>query len=356
MVPWDEGSDDLTMIIDSLPVLYVATAGVSAAASWALVRWHDRIPILDIPNARSSHDRPKPRSGGIAIFLGLLFGCGVAVLDGRINSTLYPAWALTLGVAGGLCLLGLLDDIYGLPEWQRLLTQVILASAVAIWGPRLQTLDVPGMSSLRLPGLVAGVLTVFWYVGFINIFNFMDGTDGIAAGEAAFAGLAMALLGVGPVPLLVSAAALGFLALNYQPARIFMGDSGSYMLGFLLAVSAVIGGAPHGRAIPFGAFVLILGTFIIDASATLARRIYRREAWFKAHRSHYYQKLTDLGWSHSRVFWINIALAVALSLSAFVYATRGARTQFFLAAGWLSFFAWGILWIRAQVRAGRLNH
>jgi UDP-N-acetylmuramyl pentapeptide phosphotransferase/UDP-N-acetylglucosamine-1-phosphate transferase len=344
------------MIVDSLPILYVAVAAVSAAGSWALVRWHHRIPILDIPNARSSHDRPKPRSGGIAIFFGLFLGCGLAVLNGRISSTLSPDWMLILGGGAAFFLLGLLDDIYGLPEWQRLLVQAALAAIVAVWGPRLQTLDVPGMAPLRLSGTLAAGCTVFWLVGFINVFNFMDGTDGIAAGEAALAGLAMAFLGAGPLPLLISAAALGFLFLNYQPARIFMGDSGSYMLGYLLAVSAVIGGVNDGRVLPFGAFVLILGTVIIDTTATLLRRIYRREAWFKAHRSHYYQKLTDLGWSHARVFWINLALTAALSSSAFVYAAQGGRTRLILVAGWLGVFACGILWIRAKERAGRSNH
>lgn len=336
------------MTLDALSTLYIATAAVSAAGSWLLVRWHDRIPIFDIPNSRSSHSYPKPRSGGLAIFLGLLFGCGLAILSGRINSTFCPAWMLTLGGAGGIFLLGLLDDIFGLPEWQRLLVQIALAAAVAVWGPRLQTLDLPGMSPVRLPGMFSVILTIFWYVGFINVFNFMDGTDGIAAGEAAFAGLVIAFLGGGPLPLLVSAAALGFLPMNYQPARIFMGDGGSYMLGYLLAVSAVIGSGNGGRQIPAGAFVLVLGTFIMDATTTLLRRIYQGEAWFKAHRSHYYQKLTDLGWSHASIFWSNLALTAALSMSAFIYVAGGEVTQGGLAVGWSGVFTWGILRIHAE--------
>jgi UDP-N-acetylmuramyl pentapeptide phosphotransferase/UDP-N-acetylglucosamine-1-phosphate transferase len=338
------------MSIDSLPFLYVATAAVSAAGSWALVRWHDYIPIIDIPNARSSHDRPKPRSGGLAVFLGLFFGCGVVIFNGQINSAACFSWTLTLGGAGAIFLLGLLDDIYGLPEWTRLSVQVAVVATVAIWGPRLRTLDIPGMLPVHLPGVVAVILTIFWCVGFINVFNFMDGTDGIAAGEAVLAGFAMSLLGVGVLPLIASAAALGFLALNYQPSRIFMGDGGSYVLGYLLAISAVIGGVNNGRALPFGAFVLILGTFIVDATATLLQRMYRREAWFRAHRSHYYQKLTDLGWSHALVFWINSTLTAALGLSAFVYAAGGARTQQILTVGWLVAFACGILWIRTKER------
>jgi UDP-N-acetylmuramyl pentapeptide phosphotransferase/UDP-N-acetylglucosamine-1-phosphate transferase len=338
------------MTIDGLPTLYIATAAVSALGSLILARWHDRIPILDIPNARSSHASPKPRSGGLAILLGLLSGCGLAMLSGRTNSMLCPAWILTLGGAAGIFLLGLLDDIFGLPEWQRLLVQIALSAVVAVWGPRLQTLDFPGMSPVRLSAALSVILTVFWYVGFINVFNFMDGTDGIAAGEAALAGLVIALLGGGLLPLLVSAAALGFLPFNYQPSRIFMGDGGSYIFGYLLAVSAVIGSGNEGRQIPVGAFVLVLGTFIMDATVTLLRRIYQGEAWFKAHRSHYYQKLTDLGWSHARIFWSNLALTAALSISAFIYAAWGALAQGILTVGWGIVFAWGILWIHAEER------
>lgn len=334
-----------------LAALCGAVAAVTAASSWALARWHARIPLMDVPNARSSHDRPKPRSGGIAIFLGVTLGWGLAGHAGNLGVP-----TLVLGAAGGFFLLGLFDDLKGSSEWARLFIQSALAVAVSVWGPALRTLDIPGMAPLHLPRILSICFTAFWYVGFINVFNFMDGTDGIAAGEAVIAGITMAILGGGPLPLLVAAAALGFLVLNYEPSSIFMGDSGSYMLGFLLAESAVLGGGPSGRVIPFGSYVLILGTVIIDTTATLLRRIYRREQWFKAHRSHYYQRLTDLGWSHARVFWTNLALTGALSVSALRYADGGRTTQLLLSVGWLAAMAMGILWIGARERHIRSSH
>ena len=332
-----------------LPAIYVAASVIAAACSWCLVRWWGLIPLVDIPNQRSSHDRPKPRSGGIAIFLGWLAGCGLLALSGRHAAGIDPVCAWSLVGAGAFFLLGLIDDYHRLPEWQRLLAQIFLAAIIATWGPSLRTLDLPGIPPLPLSGTASLVLTVFWYTGVINLFNFMDGTDGIAAGEAALAGLAMTLLGAGPVPLLASAAALGFLALNYPPARLFMGDSGSYLLGFLLAISAVIGSSVGSG--PFAAFVLILGTFVADTSVTLLRRILRRKPWFRAHCSHYYQKLTDLGLSHERVLWINLSLTATLSLSAFAYAASGTPIQIAIIGGWLAVFFCGIRWIHAQKKA-----
>lgn len=334
-----------------LPILYVVTAALSAAGAWALVRWQDRVCIIDTPNVRSSHSHPKPRSGGLAIFLGLLLGGGLAWCGGQLSPASYPTMALMLGAALGFFLLGLADDIYGLPERYKLCVQLVLAIAVSIWGPRLHTLDIPGLSPTPLSNAAGIALSALWYVGFINAFNFMDGTDGIAAGEAALAGLVISLFGAGLLPLLASAAALGFLVFNYQPSRLFMGDGGSHLLGYLLAVSAVVGDMRGGGALPFGVFVLILGTFLIDTIVTFLWRAYRREMVFRAHRSHHYQKLTDCGWSHAQVFWLNIALTAALSLSAVVYAAGNPRMRVALSAGWLAFFGWGIAWIREKSRA-----
>lgn len=321
-----------------MAVAYAITATLSLAATFILLRWENRIPIVDVPNQRSSHSRPKSRAGGIAIFIAFLAG-----------GLLWPAalgenapWILLGGVA--FFLLGLLDDLYHLNEGLRLSVQVLLAVLIAAFGPRLSALPLP-------PGLAIAV-TAFWYTGFINLFNFMDGTDGLAAGEAVLAGIFMSLMTGSPLPSLVSASALGFLYFNRSPSRIFMGDSGSYLLGFLLAVATVIGcQGPEGPA-KLVAQILVLGTFIADTTATLLRRIIKGETWYKAHRSHYYQKLSDLGFSHGKIAAINLALTAGLGGSGLIYLKQGPGAQTAIVLAWLLLFSGAFLWI--QRRQSRL--
>ena len=306
-----------------------AAAVLAAALTGCLVRWQDRIRIMDVPNARSSHDSPKPRTGGIAIFLSLSFG--YMAWKWPLGALLHtaPGEAWVIGGAVAFFGLGLAEDILHLPEWLRLLVQFGLSLTIAAWGPRLLVLGPPG-GSWALPPGISIALTAFWYTGFVNLFNFMDGIDGIAAGEAALVGLFMALASGIPGAMLVSAAAAGFLIYNREPSRIFMGDGGSYLLGYLLAVLCVVG----SRTAPFMVYVLFLGTFIADTTATLIRRILRGEDWFRAHRSHYYQKLTDLGFSHAQVCGINLGLTTLLGLSGLLYRSSGTTIQWALVILW----------------------
>lgn len=320
---------------------YALTAALSLAATFLLIRWQSRIPIVDVPNQRSSHSRPTSRAGGLAILAAFLGGCllSPAGLGGHAR------WVLIGG--GAFFLLGLLDDLFHLPEAARFLIQVLLAVLIASFGPRLTGLP---WSAWALPPALAVAVTAFWYVGFLNLFNFMDGTDGLAAGEAVLAGLFMALIAGSPLPLLVSASALGFLYFNRAPARLFMGDSGSYLLGYLLAVSVVIGAqGPEGSAkvIPL---ILVLGTFIADTTTTLLRRIVKGETWYKAHRSHYYQKLSDLGFSHAHIAALNLAATAGLGVSAVIYPRQTPSVQAAILLAWLLGFAGAFLSIERRHR------
>lgn len=323
---------------------YALTATLSLAATFLLIRWQDRIPIVDVPNQRSSHSRPKSRAGGIAIFTAFLAG-GMQ-------------WAETMGghapwvLLGGCVffLLGLLDDLFHLPEWLRFAVQVVLAILIAAFGPRLSALSMPGGASWAMPTGLAIAVTAFWYTGFINLFNFMDGTDGLAAGEAVLAGIFMSMMTGNPLPLIASASALGFLYFNRSPSRIFMGDSGSYLLGFLLATATVIGcQGPEGSTnlVPH---ILVLGTFIADATATLLRRIVNGETWYKAHRSHYYQKLSDLGFSHGKIAAINLTLTGGLGISGLIHLKQGPSVQTAIVLAWLLLFAYAFVWIQSRHR------
>lgn len=327
-----------------MAIAYTLTAALSLGATFLLLRWRNLIPIVDVPNQRSSHSRPTSRAGGIAIFAAFLAG-----------GLLWPAalgehacWTLLGGVA--FFLLGLLDDLYHLPEGLRFSVQVLLAVLIAAFGPRLSALPLPDGAPWAMPPGLAIAVTAFWYTGFINLFNFMDGTDGLAAGEAVLAGIFMSMMTGSPLPLIVSASALGFLYFNRSPSRIFMGDSGSYLLGFLLAVATVIGcDGPEGPA-KLIAQILVLGTFIADTTTTLLRRIIKGETWHKAHRSHYYQKLSDLGFSHGKIAAINLVLTGSLGASGLIYVKQGPGVQTPIVLAWLLLFASAFLWIQSRHR------
>lgn len=327
-----------------MAVAYALTAALSLAATFVLLHWRNRIPIVDVPNQRSSHSRPTSRAGGIAIFAAFLAGglLWPATLGG------HALWVLLGG--GAFFLLGLLDDLYHLHEGLRFSVQVLLAVLIAAFGPRLSALPLPDGTSWAMPPGLAIAVTAFWYTGFINLFNFMDGTDGLAAGEAVVAGLFLSLMTGSPLPLLISTSALGFLYFNRSPSRIFMGDSGSYLLGFLLSVATVIGcQGPEGSAMLVPQ-ILVLGTFIADTTATLLRRIVNGETWYKAHRSHYYQKLSDLGFSHGKIAAINLALTAGLGASGLIYLKQGPGLRAAIVLTWLASFAGAFLWIQRRQR------
>jgi Fuc2NAc and GlcNAc transferase len=277
----------------------------AAVASWWLtgaVRGYAlRQAMLDVPNGRSSHSVPTPRGGGLAIAVVVLGG--IALLAG---AGLVPR-GLAAGLLGGgvlLAAVGWLDDRgHVFPGW-RALAQFAAAAWMVAWAGGFPSVDLgAGRLTLGLAGAVVAVVGTVWW---INLYNFMDGVDGIAGGQAVLvAGTGAALLlargqaGLGLVALLVAGAAAGFLRWNWQPARIFMGDVGSGLLGFLFAGLAV--GSERAQALPVAAWVLLSACFVFDATLTLARRVARGERWYDGHRSHAYQRAVQAGLSHARV-------------------------------------------------------
>ena len=285
------------------------TAVATTATILPLLR---RRGILDVPNDRSSHMVPTPRGGGIGVVLGLTVGCSVAWAFGM------PVPSLSL--FGGVILVavvGLADDLSGgLPAGLRLLVQVVAALLVVgtANGPLF-----PGVGGASL--LVVSILAaVLWIVGVTNIFNFLDGIDGFAGAQAVSVAICLAASGSTPFAVVflgVAAAAVGFLVFNWHPARIFLGDVGSYAVGFFFA------------AVPFQAepssrfsclFFVIIGMwfFLFDGSWTLMRRLVRREKVWEAHREHLYQRLVRAGYSHSQVAGVLGIAMVVLGLGSVV--------------------------------------
>ena len=253
---------------------------------------------MDHPNERSLHDTPTPRIGG----LGIMAGVAVASLW-LVNAALLPVMLGAFALAG----VSLLDDVRGLPVRVRFLAHFVAAAGC---------LFALGMNGWPL---LAGTLAVVWMT---NLYNFMDGSDGLSGGMAAigFGSLALAAW-LGDAPALaalcasIAAAALAFLRFNFPPARVFMGDAGSIPLGFMAATLGILGARQN--LWPWLFPLLVFSPFIVDASVTLARRALRGEKIWRAHRSHYYQRAVLLGATHRQLALAAYALMLAMAVLAF---------------------------------------
>jgi len=289
-------------------------------AVWACGRFLDQASpfhLLDHPNERSLHSSPVPRSGGLGVLAGGMVGGGVLWWGLDLSLAGLPWGVLAAGAL--LASVGLLDDLRDLNPLPRLLAHLLAAGAVAWSGLTPATLHWPG-GGWPLPEWLAMALTLPLVVWMINLYNFMDGMDGLAGGMALFGFSTLALLGWlhdGPafmaVNWLIAAAAAGFLVWNLPPARIFLGDAGSSLLGFMVAVAALWG--EIGGWAPLWASLLLFSPFWVDATYTLLRRMARREPWWRPHRTHLYQRLVQGGWGHRRTLTAAYGLMTALALS-----------------------------------------
>lgn len=289
----------------------------AALLSWLLasrVRLYALDRLLDIPNERSSHTAPTPRGGGLAIAFTVIGGVIIAAFRHWIS------WDLAFALSGGgamIAAVGWIDDHRSLSALTRFAVQFLSAAWALFWLGGLPALSLGNAQvHLGLFGTVLGVIGIVWA---INLYNFVDGIDGLAAGEAVSTGvigglilLAMGHYGLAMVALLIAAANAGFLPLNWAPAKLFMGDVGSGMLGYVFAVLAIA--SENAGAVPLLIWVLLLGAFVFDATVTLCRRIAHGERWYHAHHSHAYQRMVQAGRSHaavsSMILIINLVLAV----------------------------------------------
>ncbi len=270
-----------------------------------LVRFAIGRDLLDVPNARSSHEVPTPRLGGLAVILG------VWATTPFTQGEFYVLFPATL--AG---ILGILDDLVDLRPWVKLTGQ---AGAALIL---LLLLPPPILDGAGFLWPVALVFCVFWIVSVVNAYNFMDGIDGIAGGTAILNALFLGALlststlaGVG-LPALVAAVA-GFLLWNISPARIFFGDSGSYFVGFFLGAVALYADPINGSS--FLAFVVaaaVFTPFLFDTGYTLVRRAWSGKNILSAHREHLYQRISPDPAKHRQVSNVYYALSVLCGLAA----------------------------------------
>jgi Fuc2NAc and GlcNAc transferase len=282
---------------------------LAAALTGLLRRYALASSLMDIPNARSSHKLPTPRGGGLSIVI--VFLLGLPVLSGMGVLAPEAMWAM-FGAGAWVALVGFLDDHGHIPARWRLLAHFIGAAWGLYWLGGLPPLafSLPGsglgIHSIDL-GWLGQVMGMFYLVWLLNLYNFMDGIDGLASIEAITVCLGGALLymsgsetvGQWVAPVLLAMTVAGFLFWNFPPARIFMGDAGSGFLGIVLGLFSIQAAwiAPQF----LWSWLILLGVFIVDATWTLARRFFRGEKVYEAHRSHAYQYASRYYGSHKTV-------------------------------------------------------
>lgn len=306
----------ITMIL----VILLCVSVISAASAFRLITVRGHLRVLDHPNERSLHNRATPRTGGIAIWVGMIAGFIAIVLSLDLHTEL--AWIIGAALLVGM--VSFIDDRAHVPVRIRLITHLIaggLLLANEISSPSLW----PGAETKFAVGLL-WLFGLFYTVWMTNLYNFMDGMDGFAGGMAVFGFGTLGLLGhlagddyYAVVCWVIAAASAGFLVWNFPPARIFMGDTGSSALGLLAAALSLW--ADRDGLFPLWLAVLVFAPFVVDATLTLARRTLKGERVWEAHRSHYYQRLVQAGWSHRRTVLWEYGLMLLCSAGAF-YAFR----------------------------------
>ncbi len=312
--------------MSGLIVFFVAVAIVAGAAVRAM-RWEaQRRALLDRPNDRSSHELPVPRLGGGAFMPVVLVAIFLFAPREAMPSGLLAAF---LGGAALLFVVGLIDDVVSLSTGLRFAVHFVAAGAVLAAAAKSWPVGIEAgwwAGALRPPAWGFWLLGV-WIVGVLNLYNFMDGIDGLAGLQAAIAGLAWAIAGVAmSAPWVamagaaIAAGATGFLSLNWPKAKIFMGDAGSTVLGFGFATLPLVLVIETKRAARFEillvAGALVVWPFLADGAFTILRRLRKGENILQAHRSHLYQRLVIAGVSHARVTVIYGALAALGALLA----------------------------------------
>ena len=285
-----------------ITLLVIAALLLSAAMTGMVRRFALARGVVDVPNQRSSHTIPTPRGGGAAIVVVTTAALLVLAFRGSVP------WNLVAALGGGglvVALVGFLDDRSALSARSRLVTHVAAAIWAVWWlGSPLALRVGPGLIELGYLGAVVAVVAITWS---LNLFNFMDGIDGIAGSQVVFVmagAVALSALACAPPALVttesvLAAASIGFLLWNWPPARIFMGDVGSGYLGYAIGALAVAAARSNPNAL--WAWFTLNGVFVVDSTVTLLRRLIRGERVYEAHRSHAYQWQARRFASHSFV-------------------------------------------------------
>ena len=316
----------------------VAAFAVAAASTGWIVSQGGSRWLVDSPNERSLHHRPVSRAGGVAILAGLAAGFAVAAFI-EAPASRY-GWVL----AGALIIgsISFADDVRRVSPAVRILFHLAAAMCVVPADLAVERLVLPG-TALGFGATAGAVLTVLFVTWVVNLYNFMDGMDGFAGGMTAIGFTTLAVLCAHQdasvlvaASLVVASASLGFLLFNFPPAKIFMGDLGASLLGYFCAVLIIC--AERSASVPLWISILVFSPFVIDASVTLVRRIIAGERPWRAHRSHFYQRLVQLGWGHRKTVVREYGLMLACAVTAVLALRAPPAVQVGLLCAWTAVY------------------
>jgi len=334
--------------------------------SWGLtaylLRFASRHQLVDSPNQRSLHTQPTPIIGGLAMLISLVSTTLIASIWMPNLLLVLPNqfWMPLLLVAS----ISYLDDCRPISAGWRLLVHFIAAlwllTLVEQWPIWIQCISLP-MVAITLPTFLKFLFSMLFIMWMVNLYNFMDGMDGFAGGMAVIGFGTLAVVGytAGAQEFaflngLIVAVALGFLMLNFPPAKVFMGDTGSSSLGYLAALMSLWGASLGLYALWIA--VLIFSPFIVDATVTLIRRFLEGEKVWQAHRTHYYQRLVRLGWGHRKTVLWQYVLMAACSLSALVATAVSTFWQSLILMSWCMIYvllAWKVASLEQGIQQTR---
>ena len=336
--------------LEALPAFLVAAA-LSAAATPLSVRLARRVGAIDQPKERGLHVSPVPRLGGLAILLGALTS-GLLFLDLGDGET-----QGILAGAAVAAVVGAADDVFDLPPGTKLAGQIVAAAIVVAGGVTIDNVTIPFLGALQL-GELGNALTVFGIVAAMNVINFTDGVDGLAAGVCTIAAVTFAVIAVsldrfdaGVLAALTAGAAAGFLVHNFPPASTIMGDSGSMLLGLLLACVAVQGVLKTAAVVALAFPLVILAVPILDAGFVIAKRVKYGRPVYQADRWHFHHRFANIGFSQRRTVlylygWTLALAALALALRFVPYSDEHGNFN----AAWTAVMAaFGLLALAASV-------
>lgn len=328
---------------------FVIAALISGGLTYSVKKLAEKFGWADYPAPRKVHTKPTPRLGGVAIVVAFLcLAIGYNLISTRLNFTPFHIWLFDKRLFGTLLgvlillVIGVIDDIRGLKPWQKLIGHILAAGMVVLFGISINYLRLPGGLHLELTSLIypitifthtynfvvfGDLITMLWIVLMINTMNFLDGLDGLASGVSVIAGIAIFFLclslgqpAAALLAIIFSGAVFGFLPWNFNPAKIFMGDSGSMFLGFMLAVLSVISGGKLATAF------LVLGLPILDVVWVVLRRLVYGKSPFSADKMHLHHRLLSIGLSQRQVVLVLYFVAAGFGTVA-VLSSTAAKIQ-----------------------------
>lgn len=321
--------------------LFLIAVFTSLAVTPLVRRFCERFNLLDVPlDTRRVHKKAIPRLGGLAVYAGVFIALStLPLVDNFLTQSLREHRSeiiLTLIPATLVLLLGIYDDLRGTNSAVKFISLGLIATLFFALGGRIELLKIPFLGSVHLPSTLSFIVTIFWMVGIANAFNLIDGMDGLASGAALFSSLVMLLIALGGgnqlmivITLVLCGSLAGFLRYNFNPASIFLGDSGALFVGFTLAAVSVLGTQKATTAVAVIIPILAFGLPVVDTGVTMARRLVSGRPVFQGDREHIHHMLLARGWSQRHVALVLYGVCAGFGLLAAIFTKTSSPTTGF---------------------------